>query len=154
MFYIISPVFIDGAFIFVKTFIISKQFLYNKEEKLKSRKLIDHLFGKGKNMSVFPVKVLYDFIEDTSIPMQAGVTISSRKFKKAVDRNRVKRILRETYRLQKLPLQHALSEKKISIALFFIYTGKDLPVFNEVFEKMGIILQKLLKDTINLTAKS
>ncbi len=62
----------------------------------------------------------------------------------------MKRILREAYRLQKKPLQQALQEKRISVALFFIYTGKELPGFTEVYEKMGIILQKLQKDILNL----
>lgn len=95
------------------------------------------------------MKVLYDFTQDASIPLQAGVTVSSRNFKKAVERNRVKRILREAYRLQKLPLQHTLEEQKRSLALFFIYTGRELPVYIEVYKKMGIILQKLQKDIIN-----
>lgn len=150
MFCIISPVFNDGAFIFVKAFTISRQFTYNKTERLKSRKLIEHLFSKGKSLSSFPVKVLYDFTEDASVPLQAGVTVSSRNFKKAVERNRVKRILREAYRLQKLPLQHALEEQKCSIALFFIYSGRELPVYAEVYKKMGIILQKLQTDILNL----
>ena len=80
------------------------------------------------------------------MPLQAGVTTSSRNFKKAIERNRVKRVLREAYRLQKLPLQQHLKEKNISLALFFIYKGKELPVFAEVYEKMGIILQRLQKD--------
>lgn len=147
---IISPVFNDGAFIFVKAFIISRQFTYNKAERLKSRKLIEHLFSKGKSLSSFPVKVLYDFTEDASIPLQAGVTVSSRNFKKAVERNRAKRILREAYRLQKLPLQHVLEEQNLSLALFFICTGKELPEYTEVYKKMGIILQKLLKDILNV----
>ena len=105
------------------------------------------MFSKSKSISAFPVKVLYSFVEDdTSVSLQAGVTTSSRNFKKAIERNRVKRILREAYRLQKLPLQQHLKEKNISLALFFIYTGKELPVFAEVFEKMGIILQRLQKD--------
>ncbi|HEX8277049.1 MAG TPA: ribonuclease P protein component [Segetibacter sp.] len=123
------------------------RFTYNKEEKLKSRKLIEYLFSKGKSISAFPVKVLYRFIEDdTSVSLQAGVTTSSRNFRKATERNRVKRILREAYRLQKLTLQQQLKEKNRSLALFFIYTGKELPVFAEVYEKMGIILQRLQKD--------
>ncbi|MEJ7682620.1 MAG: ribonuclease P protein component [Segetibacter sp.] len=130
---------------------MSRQFTYNKEERLKSRKLIEQLFSKGKNMSEFPVKVLYDFVEDISMPLQAGVTTSSRKFKKAVERNRVKRILLETYRLQKLPLQQALEKQKLSLSTFFIYTGKDLPVYAEVYKKMGIILQKLESDVRNLS---
>ncbi len=103
-------------------------------------------------MSAFPLKVLYDFTEDTAVPLRAGVTVSSRKFKKAVERNRAKRILREAYRLQKLPLQHILKEKRLVIVLFFIYTGKELPVFAEVYEKMGIILQKLQNNILKLQA--
>jgi len=123
---------------------MSGLFTYNKEEKLKSRKLIEYLFSKSKSISAFPVRVLYNFVEDdTSVPLQAGVTTSSRNFKKAIERNRVKRILREAYRLQKLPLQQHLKEQNKSLALFFIYTGKELPVFAEVYESMGIILQKL-----------
>ena len=94
-------------------------------------------------MSLYPVKVLFEQLADASEPLQAGVTVSSRKFRKAVERNRVKRILREAYRLQKLPLSDTLKEKDINLALFFIYTGKELPVFAEVYEKMGILLQKL-----------
>ena len=100
------------------------------------------MFKAGKSLSVFPVKVLYDYTEN-AVPLQAGVTVSSRRFKKAVDRNRIKRILREVYRLQKVPLQSLLQRQNISLALFLIYTGKELPVFTELFEKMKIILQKL-----------
>lgn len=146
MFYIVSPIVKDGAFILCKNLFISKLFSYNKEEKLKSRKQIEHLFSKGKSISAFPVKVLYDVAKDDTAALQAGVTTSSRNFRKAVERNRVKRILREAYRLQKLPLQQHLKDKNSSLALFFIYIGKELPVFAEVYERMGIILQKLQKD--------
>lgn len=106
------------------------------------------MFSKGKSISVFPVKVLYDFVEDAENPLQAGVTVSSRKFKKAVQRNRVKRVLREAYRLQKMPLKIALKEQQKSLVLFFIYIGKELPAFVEVHEKMQVILQKLA-DNVN-----
>lgn len=116
--------------------------------------MIEHLFGKGKNISAFPLKVLYDFVEDTSAPLQAGVTTSSRNFKKAVERNKVKRVLREAYRLQKISLQHAVEEQSTSLALFFIYTGKELPVFSDVYKKMGIILQKLEDNVKILSLKN
>lgn len=129
--------------LFLNSIRISRNFTYKKNERLKSRKLIEHLFGKGKSISVFPIKVLYDFVENASWPVQAGVTASSRSFKKAVQRNRVKRVMREAYRLQKLPLQQALREREKSLILFFIYLGKELPVFSDLHEKMKIILQKL-----------
>jgi ribonuclease P protein component len=130
----------------IRGIIIVSHSTYSKEERLKSRKVIELLFKEGKSYTAFPLKVLYAVVKDSSTPLQAGVSTSSRKFKKSVERNRVKRILREAYRLQKKPVQQALQEKKISLALFFIYVGKELPGFPEVYEKMGIILQKLQKE--------
>jgi ribonuclease P protein component len=102
------------------------------------------LFSKGKSITVFPIKVLYDFAEGPEIPLQAGVTVSSRTFKTAVQRNRVKRVMREAYRLQKIPVQQLLAERQQQgLILFFIYIGKELPVFAEVHEKMRVVLQKV-----------
>jgi ribonuclease P protein component len=111
--------------------------------------VIDLLFNKGKTISAFPVKVLYHFTNDSPVPLQAGVTVGSRVFKKAVQRNRVKRLLREAYRLQKQPLQQALILQESQVVLFFIYIGKDLPVYAEVYDKVGIILQKVLSQVTN-----
>ena len=96
-------------------------------------------------MSAFPLKVLFDFVDGSPATLQGGVTVSSRNFKKAFHRNRVKRLLREAYRLQKLPLQQALQNCQKSMILFFIYTGKELPVYEEVFKKMGILLTRLVE---------
>jgi ribonuclease P protein component len=79
-------------------------------------------------------------------PLQAGFGAGSRHFKKAVDRNRIKRLSREAYRLQKQPLTDALAEKERSMALFFIYTGKELPDHSTVKAKIGVLLQKLIKE--------
>jgi ribonuclease P protein component len=81
-----------------------------------------------------------------STPPQAGFGAGSRHFKKAVDRNRIKRLSREAYRLQKQPLIDVLAEKGLSMALFFIYTGKELPDHNTVKVKIGVLLQKLIKE--------
>jgi ribonuclease P protein component len=81
--------------------------------------------------------------EDKSIIMQAGVGVSTKNFKKAVDRNRIKRLMRESYRLQKISLSNKLKEKNLQLALFFIYTAKDLPEFKIISEKIGLILQRI-----------
>lgn len=92
---------------------------------------------------VFPLRIIYVQTENQKFSLQAGFTVSSRNFKKAVDRNRIKRLTRETYRLQKNQLQNQLQENHKSLAVFFIYTGKELPEYLELFEKVKIALEKL-----------
>jgi hypothetical protein len=82
----------------------------------------------------------------TESPLQAGFGAGSRHFKKAVDRNRIKRLSREAYRLQKKPLLQRLEEKRLSLAVFFIYTGRELPDYVTVTDKIGVALQKLIRE--------
>ena len=77
------------------------------------------------------------------MPVQVTVSVSSRNFKKAVDRNRIKRQMREVYRLQKSPLTSQLNDVKKQLALFFIYTGKEIPEYTDLLEKMNKILVRL-----------
>jgi ribonuclease P protein component len=79
-------------------------------------------------------------------PLQAGFGAGSRHFKKAVDRNRIKRLTREAYRVQKQPLIDHLAQKGLSMSLFFVYTGKELPDHSAVKERVGVALQKLIKE--------
>jgi ribonuclease P protein component len=78
--------------------------------------------------------------------LQAGFGVSSRHFKKAVDRNRIKRLSREAYRLQKHVVLQRLAEKERCMAVFFVYTGKDLPDYATVTQKIGVVLQRLIKE--------
>ena len=77
--------------------------------------------------------------------MQAGFTVNKKNFKKAVDRNRVKRLMRESYRIQKNELKNMLIQSNKNLALFFIYTGKELPDYTLIFEKTGNILSRIEK---------
>lgn len=82
---------------------------------------------------------------DTPAQLQAGVGVSSRYFKKATNRNRIKRLIREAYRLQKNNLFTHLEKEGKSLYIFIIYTGKELPAYDLVYEKTGIILKRLIK---------
>ena len=82
--------------------------------------------------------------------MQFGAGVSTRNFKKAVDRNRVKRLTREAYRQQKTALTEILSKQNRQLAVFFIYTAKVLPVYEDVFSSTAKIIRKL----IDLTEKT
>lgn len=97
-------------------------------------------------MSLFPFKVWWLLQTSAESPLQAGFGASSRHFKKAVDRNRIKRLSREAYRLQKQPLIQRLEAKSLYLAVFFIYTGKEVPDYPTVSQKIGVILQKLIKE--------
>lgn len=135
--------------------IVAKQFTLGKNERLKSRKSIEELFRAGKTLSASPFRVYYQV---SSVPnersttgsadritnrVQFGVGVSSRNFKKAVDRNRIKRLVRESYRLQKQPLSEKIRSKNLQLNIFFIYSAKEVPAYTEVFKRLGSALGKL-----------
>lgn len=79
--------------------------------------------------------------------LQFGAGASKRNFKRAVDRNRIKRLLREAYRTQKLPLQAQLKDSgKGYLKLFILYTGKELPDYQLIRDKVGVVLGRLEKE--------
>jgi len=128
---------------------VAKQFTLGKQERLKSRKQTDELFREGKRFTIPPFRIHYSFSQIKNTALQPGplfgAAVSSRAFKKAVDRNRVKRLMREAYRLQKGALQEQLKTQDCRLHVFFIYTGKQLPGYTEVYEATGKVLDKLYK---------
>lgn len=123
---------------------------YPKSEKLKSKHLIDLLFSEGKWVSSYPLRLVY-------VPIDAqksvfGVSVSKRNFKHAVDRNEIKRTLREAYRTNQHLLKEATGEKQFAFMLLF--TSKEKIPFElleektlRVFEKFGAIIAE--NNTIN-----
>ena len=100
-----------------------KLFTYQKKDKLKSRKQTQNLFSNGKSIGVFPIKLIYTVEQvDTEGILQAGVGAPTRTFRKAVQRNRVKRLLREAYRLEKPTFltQFSLEHKRINLFFRFV----------------------------------
>ncbi len=120
---------------------MAKKFTLGKDERLKSRKLIDALFSKGKSFNLPPFRVVYLPAETG---LRSGVAVSSRNFKKAVDRNRIKRLMREAYRLQKNPLQELLKTRQTGLILFFNYTSREMPEYPTVFEGIKKCLSRLV----------
>lgn len=127
------------------------------QERLKSRKLIDQLFKEGKSFAVFPYRVYYHLPKAAMVRpsvslLQFGVGVSTRNFKHAVDRNRIKRLTREAYRLQKAPFQALIQSKQLPFVFFLIYTGKELPAYEVVNEKIAVILNRLIKTANEIPA--
>ena len=128
--------------------LVAKQFTLGKKERLKSRKQIEQLFKSGQRFVSPPFRVFYSFqtiLQPTSdCFLQAGFGASSRNFKTAVERNRIKRLTKEAYRLQKNTLQDKLKEQNRKLNVFFIYTGKELPLYTDVYNSINTALTKLL----------
>jgi len=108
-------------------------------------KVIQRLFKEGKSLSHFPLRVIYMEMENQGSSLQSGFTVSTRHFKHAVDRNRIKRLMRESYRLQKNNLVNALVKSNKQLAVFFIFTAAELPKYNDIFEKVGNALDRIEK---------
>lgn len=104
--------------------IMAKQFTLGSNERLKSRKLIERLFKEGKTMMIPSIKIHYLINPSATPALRFGVTVGSRNFKKAVDRNRIKRLVRESYRLQKRPLQAKVEAAGLEVNLFFYLQAK------------------------------
>jgi len=98
-------------------------FTLQKRDRLKSRKLIDTLFSSGQSSFVYPLKMMHLHLPDLDSKVKMAVTVPKRQFKKAVDRNKVKRKIREAYRQLKPSFEQHQSEKPQSVILMFIYVG-------------------------------
>lgn len=120
-------------------------FTYPKKEKLKSKTTIDLLFSEGNSVSKFPLRLVYvENKEANAEPLKMGVSVSKKYFKKAVDRNYFKRVLRETYRLNKHILRDSL---KKPYAIMFFYQTKERLSFQEIEEKTIQLFQKFNETT-------
>ena len=114
-----------------------------KEERLKSRKLIERLYKEGNSVKAFPLRMMFLQTEHTSnFPCQVGVSVPKRNFKLAVDRNRLKRLMRETYRLQKEIVYNNLGVPHV---FMISYLGKEEWTYEDLYKKM----EKLLTNFVN-----
>ncbi len=120
------------------------RYTYNKDEKLKSQKAIEQLFAEGKSVSAYPLRMVY---LDNQTQLKVGVSVSKRNFKLAVHRNRVKRLLREGYRLNK----NLLIENKLDhYTLMILYISKEMPDFKIIDKKMKALLTKFNDQVSNI----
>lgn len=119
------------------------KFTFNKKEKLKSQKLIEKLFDEGKSVTVFPLRMLYlKTAQDDGSTIKTGVSVSKRNFKKAVQRNRIKRLLREAYRLNKPEYFNNITT---SYALMILYIGKEATDFDSINANLKLLLSAFLE---------
>jgi ribonuclease P protein component len=118
---------------------------FKKEERLTNKKVFENLFNSGKSFVVPPFRwVWIESKFDASFPVQLGISVPKKSFPKAVDRNKIKRRIRESYRKNKHPLYEILQKTNRSIALMIIYVAKQELPYAEIEKKMLVSLQKMV----------
>ena len=122
-------------------------FTFSKEERLTGKTSIDQLFNEGKSFNLFPFKVFYCIVENQAEPIaRLLIAIPKKKVKLAVDRNRLRRLIREAYRLNRTEFITFLEMKSVHFHFALIYTGESVDLaYKEVELKIIACLAKLEK---------
>lgn len=126
------------------------RFTFRKEERLCSKKVFQQLAKSGNSLFSYPVKLIWLQVDSwqENIAAKAAFAVSKHLFKKAADRNRIKRLMREAYRLNKHILKNPGEEVQVKkFALLLVYTARDSPNFNSITEKIRVLLQRLMNST-------
>lgn len=123
-------------------------FGFQRGERLKSRKEIERLFKPGSQACMqYPLRLVWRPMEQrrSAYPVQMTVSVSKKRFKHAVDRNRVKRVVREAYRLHKPALYEQFPADADQLAWMIIYVGKELPEYQRVDKAMQKLQRKFFR---------
>lgn len=118
-----------------------------KGERLCSKKAIEQLFSGGaKSLSAFPLRAVFMTVERTedSTPVSILISVSKKKFKRAVKRNRMKRLIREAYRKNKHGLVRLVEEKGQRLVIAFIYLDNELHTAEDIENKVKDILGRVM----------
>jgi ribonuclease P protein component len=116
----------------------------SKVERIKSLKTIDELFKNGSSFFLHPLKIIYCTLPDKESVSKAAFMVSKRHFKKSVDRNRIKRIMRDVWRKQHRLL---LNPDEYSLQVILIYTAQHLPTHLEISTAVAKGLQRIKERT-------
>ena len=123
---------------------MKEDFTFPRVEKLKSKKMIENIFKNGFVVKSYPIRVQFVFHDNTEAPRcQVSVSVSKRHFKSAVDRNRIKRQLREIYRLNKKNLITKLDASNKRLAMMIIYTSGEKLDYSTIEHKVLTTLAKI-----------
>jgi ribonuclease P protein component len=120
-----------------------KKFTFNKQEKLISRKEIQFLFSEGSVFNSYPFRVLWRQLTEGDPGLKFAISVPKKNFKRAVDRNLLKRRTREAFRLQKPVIAGILEEKSKSLSLFLIYTSNEIKDYKTIEKGITQVIYKL-----------
>lgn len=122
---------------------MSSRYTFEKKEKLCSKLTISALFKSGKSFKEYPIRVIYLPLSESDAAAKLLISVPKKRFKKAVTRNKIKRQIRETYRLNKPEIIEDWQARGKYFALAFVYIGSDIPEYRDLHAVMKRILEKL-----------
>ena len=103
-----------------------------KQERIKGAKRIDVIFSSGDSFISYPLRIVYVKRIKENVDLSMLVSVSKKRFKRAVKRNRVKRLVRESFRLNKTVFENLCQQYDIGIDIVFLYLKNELPGFHEI----------------------
>lgn len=126
---------------------MQKRYTFKKEERLKSSKVIKQLFVSGESLFIYPFKLNWQIrAEPGRVPSRILISVSKKNFRKAIQRNQIKRLCREAYRKNKHLLNDFLEEHEIKCDFSIIYTAKNAETYSVIEKKIIILIQRLISE--------
>ena len=117
------------------------------QNRLKRKKLFEEIFTSGKSLRSGELTLVYKITSlENGVITQAGFSVPKRRFKKAVDRNFLKRLMREAWRHQRPQTEDLIKIKNLQVALVFVFTGQQRAHFDRINQKISLLLQQLLSE--------
>ena len=116
-----------------------------KKERLRSKRIIDHLFSEGRSLFRHPIKLVYTSVEDGDAPVQFAVSVPKRLHRLATTRNTLKRRIREAYRKNKISLPNQSHEKSVHFVCMYIYVGKEIADYHKIERAMRFLNREAAK---------
>ncbi len=122
---------------------------FRKSERLCSRKAIEKLFSTGKGFYHYPFRILWtESSIDDSHPVRIAVSVPRKRIRKAVDRNRIKRLIRESYRLNKNIIRQSLLKHNMKIDMMVIYISNDILDYNTINANFREMLRRFTENIL------
>jgi ribonuclease P protein component len=122
-----------------------KNYSFSKQERIYYRNDFQRLLSEGESFYVYPFKCVYLWKEASVFTGRIAVSVSKKRFKRAVDRNKIKRLIRESYRLEKHALYQKYADSKQSIDILIIYIGTEIFSFSGFNEQTIELINKIIK---------
>jgi len=125
-------------------------FEFKKENKIQSRLEIESLYEKGSKLKAFPIKLIYLLEPESGSKLKSAFAVPKRSFKLAVNRNKIKRRMREAFRLNKGIIEDKFEDR---LLLMFVVQGSESPSFQEIQDKIILLLQRLKERELSVSEK-